>query len=221
MPRNLCGLLLVLLLGGCSSAPLPPGIARLPERVELSAVPFFAQTAYQGAPGALAILLLQQGVTTTPGLVAKALHLPEQEAQLQQRIPEVVRGHGLLVYPLSGGLSELLSQVAAGFPVLVRYGQGGSWMGAPRYAVLVGYDRGEQTVLLRAGTSRRWVVDFDDFQAAWQAEGHWALLAQPPAQLPADVDPLRWRAAAADLENAGQALAASNAYRAAAALPAP
>lgn len=202
-----------LLLGGCAS-PVPSSIQRLPERVELSGVPFFAQNAYQGAPGALAIVLSQQGVVTTPGLVAKRLQLPEEEARLEHHLQREVQAQGLLVYPLTAGLPELLSQVAAGFPVLLRYNQGADWMGLPRYAVLVGYDRAEQTLLLRSGMSRRWSEDFDDFESAWRSAGQWAVLAQAPAQLPAELDRARWLTAAAQLEQSGQPLAASNARRA-------
>lgn len=207
-------LVLALSLGGCANGPLPPSIQRLPERVELSGVPFFAQNAYQGAPGALAIVLSQQGVVTTPGLVAKRLQLPEDEARLEHNLQREVQAQGLLVYPLTAGLPELLSQVAAGFPVLLRYNQGADWMGLPRYAVLVGYDRAEQTLLLRSGMTRRWSVDLDDFESAWRSAGQWAVLAQAPAQLPAELDPGRWLVAAAQLEKSGQPLAASNARRA-------
>ncbi len=212
-----CALLLVgsLLLFGCAGTPLPASIARLPERMELSGVPFFAYTAEQGAPGALAIMLSQQGMVTTPGLIAAQLQLPEQLARLEPNLQRVVQGQGLLVYPLTGGLPELLAQVAAGYPVLLRYDQGASWMGLPRYAVLVGYDRAEQTLLLRSGMTRRWAIDFDDFESSWRSAGQWAVLVQAPAQLPAEVEQARWLDAAQSLESAGQALAAGNARRAA------
>ncbi|MGV8842584.1 MAG: peptidase C39 family protein [Pseudomonas sp.] len=201
-----------LLLGGCAHAPLPLSIERLPERVELIGVPFFAQRSYQGAPGALAMALMQQGVVTTPGLIAEQLQLPKEQAQIEQNLPKIVQGHGLLVYPLTAGLPEMLAQVTAGFPVLLRYTQGVGWLSAPRYAVLVGYDRAEQTLLLRSGMHRRESIDFAEFQSAWHSAGQWSVLVQAPAQLPAEVDRVRWLKAAAALEGAGQALAASNAY---------
>ncbi len=205
---------LLLPLAGCMSSAVAPAIQRLPERVELSGVPFFAQTAYEGAPGALAILLSQQGVVTTPGLVAKKMQLPGSEARLQQNLQRVVNEYGLLVYPLEADLPELLAQVAAGFPVLVRINNGFGWVSSPRYAVLIGYDRAEQTLLLRSGRDRRLSMGFDNFESAWNALGHWAVLVQAPAQLPANVDRQRWLNGAAELEHAGQKLAASNAHRA-------
>lgn len=194
---------------------MPASIVRLPERVELSGVPFFASTADQGAPGALAIVLSQQGVVTTPGLIAQQLHLPEQLAQLEPNLQRVVQHQGLLIYPLTGGLPELLAQVAAGYPVLLRYSQGAGWLGLPRYAVLVGYDRTQQSLLLRSGMTRRWAIDFEDFDSAWRLAGQWAVLVQAPAQLPAEVERGRWLDAAQSLDRAGEALAADNARRAA------
>lgn len=206
--------MIFLLLNGCASQPLPSSITRLPERVELSGVPFFAYSAHQGAPAALAIALTQQGVVTTPGLIAKQLQLPEQLTQLEPHLQATVQAHGLLVYPLTGGLPELLTQVSAGYPVLLRYGQSSGWMGASHYAVLVGYDQAKQTLVLRSGMHRRAAISFADFESAWREGGRWAVLVQAPAQLPAQVDRARWLKAATELEKSGQALAASNAYRA-------
>nr|WP_238474425.1 PA2778 family cysteine peptidase [Pseudomonas cavernae] len=204
-----------LLLGGCQGpGNLPVDIQRLPERVELSGVPFFAESAFDGAPGALATVLSQQGVVTTPGLVAKQLKLPEAELQLAQNIPRVAREQGFVVYPLGAGLAELLDQVAAGFPVLVRFSEGLGWMASSRYAVLVGYDRAQQTLLLRSGQSKRWLADFTAFKDDWEKAGRWSVLVQAPARLPASVDPLRWRQAAAELERVGQVQAAASAYQA-------
>ena len=154
-------------LSACSGpTALQQALRPLPERVELTEVPAFPERAYQGAPTALASLLVQQGVDTSPGLQAKALQLPEAEARLQQNMLAQVNSHGLLVYPLQPSLPALLEQVAAGLPVLLRFNEGMAWVDMPRYAVLVGYDREEQTLLLRAGNSRRWRTSFCRFGAA-------------------------------------------------------
>ena len=64
-------------LSACSGpTALQQALRPLPERVELTDVPAFPERAYQGAPTALASLLVQQGVDTSPGLQAKALQLP-------------------------------------------------------------------------------------------------------------------------------------------------
>ncbi|MNC69911.1 hypothetical protein D3C75_1206570 [compost metagenome] len=58
---------------------------------------------------------------------------------------------------------------------------------------------------------RRQMMPFDDFTSAWAQEGSWAILVQPPRQLPAQVDRQRWLQAADELARAGQELAAKQA----------
>lgn len=202
-----------LALAGCAGS-VQPQIQRLPERVELNGVPFFAGEAYQSGPGALASMLSQQGVTITPGLLDKPLHLPGAEAQLQQNMLKLAREYGMVVYPLDANLAALLSQVAAGYPVMVRYTEGSAFWAEPRYAVLAGYNRHKQTVLLRAGTNRRLTMEFSAFESAWSSAGHWAVLIQGPTQVPAEVDRDRWLKAANELAQAGQENAAARATKA-------
>jgi hypothetical protein len=183
----------ILTVAGCVSAPPPPlsqsqsqspTVQRLPERVELKQVPFFAQSDHQGAPAALAELLTQQGVATTPEALAKELRLPEQEARLQLNIEAVANKYGLLLHPLRPNLPALLNQVAAGYPVLLRFNRGFAWRPLPRYAVLIGYDRNQQTVLLRSGNDKRLEISFADFTRDWSAAGEWAVLVLSLNQLP-------------------------------------
>ena len=75
-----------------------------------------------------------------PGLLDKPLNLPKGADALETSIPRVAREYGMLVYPLDKQLDALLTQVAAGNPVLLRYQEGSAWWSEPRYAVLIGYD---------------------------------------------------------------------------------
>lgn len=175
----------ILTVAGCvSQPPLSPTVQRLPERVELEQVPFFPQSDHQGAPAALAELLTQQGVATTPEGLRQELRLPEQEARLQLNIEAVTNQHGLLLHPLRPNLPALLKQVAAGYPVLLRFNRGFSWLAQPRYAVLIGYDRNQQTLLLRSGDNQREEISFAEFAQDWSAAGQWAVLVLNPSQLP-------------------------------------
>jgi hypothetical protein len=208
-------LLACLCLPACSGpSALQQALGALPERVELTGVPAFPENAYQGVPSALSSLLVQQGVDTSPGQVAKQLHLPEQQEQVQENMLKQINANGLLVYSLQPKLADVLKQVAAGYPVLVRFDQGFGLIKMPRYAVLIGYDREEQTLLLRSGSDRRWSTGFSSFDSAWQEAGAWAILLLAPVQLPAEVDAQRWLQAAETLERSGHAAAAGNARQA-------
>jgi hypothetical protein len=201
----------VMTMTGCASA-VSPEIKRLPDRVELNNVPFFRGNAYQSGPGALASMLSYQRVQITPGLLDKPLQLPGGEARLEQSMQQTARQYGFLVYPLDGNLHSLLTQVSAGYPVMLRFAEG-SVFTEPRYGVLVGYNRNKQTVLLHAGMNRHLLMSFSSFRSAWEKAGSWAVLIQNPRQLPANLDEQRWSKAANDLAQAGQEQAAGEALK--------
>ena len=203
---------LVLLMTGCASVERPD-LRQLPERVELNGVPFFRGNANQGGPQVLASMFSEQRIRTTPGLLTKPLKLPGAEDALQSNMEKLASEYGLVVYPLDKSLSALLTQVAAGYPVMLRFTDGTVWS-TPRYAMLVGYNRTKQTVLLRAGMERRRLMDFDKFESAWKDAAGWAVLVVSPGQLPADVDRARWLKAANDLSRAGQEQASAKAIQA-------
>jgi hypothetical protein len=204
-------LALMLALAGCAGS-LPPEIKRLPDRVEIPGVPFFRGNDYQSAPNAMAAMLANLSVQITPGLLGKSMKLPGGEERIEQSIQEQARAYGFVVYPLDRQFDAVLTQVAAGYPVLVRYADG-MVLKSPRYGVLVGYNRIKQTVVLQAGNDRHDVRSFSSFTSAWESTGSWALLVQGPRQLPANVDRERWLKAANDLAQAGQEQAAGEAVK--------
>lgn len=202
-------------LVGCAGS-VAPEVKRLPERVELSGT-FYRGEAYQSGPQVLASLLSQQGIVITPGLLEKPLRLPGAEDQLQQNLQNLAREYGMVVYPLDSNLPALLTQVAAGYPVMVRFSEGSAFWAEPRYAILSGYDRLKQKVLLRAGMNRRELMSFSSFESALEKSGGWAVLIQKPTQIPAAVDQQRWLKAADALAQAGQEREAAQARKALAA----
>lgn len=206
--------LLVGVLAGCAGRNNGPPLPGLPDRVELGGVPFFRGEEYQGSSMALASLLVQQGVRITPGLLEPTLHLPNDVDGLPANVPNAAREFGLLVYPLDPTLNALLAQVAAGYPVLLRYNAGSIMWSSPRYALLIGYDRYKRHVILRSGEERRELLDFDSFASSWKSAGSWAVLVQQPTQLPAQLDRQRWLQAASELGQAGQEQAAARAVKA-------
>ena len=117
----------------------------------------------------------------------------------------------LIVLALPG--VSVLAQVAAGNPVLVMQNLGLDWWPQWHFAVVVGFDRSRQELVLRSATTKRWLTDFAAFDITWRRAGRWAVVTVPPDRLPAEAQLQPWLQGASDLEETGQREAAETAYR--------
>ena len=217
MILRLLALLMFGLLGACARTPLIVADSTpLPGQVELTEVPFFPQQDYQCGPAALATMLNQRGIDADPDSLVERVYIPERKGSLQVEMVAAARAHGLLVYPLQPKLEDLLTEVAAGNPVLVLQNLAFDSWPQWHFAVVVGYDLAEQQIILRSGTTRRWIGSFRQFERSWVKADRWAVLTVEPARLPETAQETQWLAAASDLEQIGRRDAAQRAYRAAA-----
>ena len=204
-------------LAGCTaSGPRQEAFGETgPGQVELEATPFFPQSEYQCGPAALATVLAAGAVDVTPDELVPEVYLPARRGSLQVELVAATRARGRLPYLLAPRDDGLFDELAAGRPVLVLQKQGaGPWPGW-HYAVLVGYDRERQSVLLRSGTTRRLEMSVRRFLWSWQRGGRWAMLALEPGELPAGAEMDRYVDAAAGLEAVGRLDEATRAYRSA------
>jgi len=210
----LAGVLLsaVLLMSGCATAP-SRGLfeqqwsAQWPERVLLERVPFFPQDDTLCGPASLAMVAQAAGSQVTPEALTPQVYLPGRQGSLQVEMLAAARRQGLVPYPLRPTMAALLEEVAAGEPVLVL--QNLSLPMAPQwhYAVVIGYDRKAQTVLLHSGTTPRMAVPLATFEHTWARSGRWAVRVAAPGRLPATAEPDVWAAAVAPLERVDPAAA--------------
>jgi len=206
-------------LAGCATPQLQAlvgsGSAEIPQRAELDAVPFFAQEDYQCGPAALAMVLGAGGKAIEPEALRPQVYLPDRHGSLQIEMIAAARRNGFVAIELAPNLSDLLSEIAAGNPVVVLQNLALDWYPAWHYAVAIGYDLEAQRIILRSGTERRLQMPLDTFEHTWRRSGYWAMLALPPRRLPASVAAGDYLSAVARLEKTGRAASAREAYESA------
>ena len=205
-----------LILGGCAS----PQVAMLadewptalPAQADLHETPFFAQAEYECGPAALAMAMSAAGLPTTPEALVPQVYLPARKGSLQVELPVAVRRAGLLAYTLAPKLQVVLQEVAAGNPVIVFQNLSLPWYPVWHYAVVIGYNRDDQTLLMHSGTTARMPISFSAFERTWSRGNYWAMVATPPEQLPATADaaPLASAVVALERLNPKAALLAYN-----------
>jgi hypothetical protein len=217
-PAAAGALLLILCLAGCATPQVAALIAgppsTLPEKAELASVPFYPQERYQCGPAALATALVFSGVTTSPEALVSQVYLPEREGSLQTEMLTAARRQERIAYRLAPRLEDLLQEVAAGTPVVVLQNLAFAFIPRWHYAVVVGYDRTTEEIVLRSGTTRRLVMSLSNFERTWARSDHWAMVAVPPERLPATAAEDAYVTAAVALERVS-ANAAQRAYTAA------
>lgn len=206
-------LALCALLGACAGT---VHVGAPVESIELADTPFFPQDENECGPAALATVLAAGGLAVTPDELAPILYLPGREGSLQAEVVAAARRHGRVPYPLAPRLEDLLETVAGGTPVLVLQNLGLAPRPRWHYAVVIGFDARDDTLVLRSGTERRRVMSATAFDRSWALARRWALAVVAPDAPPARADAAGWLRAASAFEELGQAALAERAYRAAA-----
>jgi hypothetical protein len=193
-----------------------PGRGDVPTKVDLEQTPFFPQVDHQCGPSALATVLGASGLPVLPADLVPEVYLPARRGSLQPELLASARRRDRLPYILPPTSDAIVSQLAAGNPVLVLQKLGaGPWPGW-HYAVVIGYDVETQVFLLRSGTEPRLEMSAARFLATWDRANRWAIVVLQPGQMPGDPDAGRYVEAAAALEAIGRNDAAGIAYQAAA-----
>ncbi|HLQ26606.1 MAG TPA: PA2778 family cysteine peptidase [Acidiferrobacterales bacterium] len=207
----------VALLNGCAGTLQADRLStnQFPRSVELIEVPFFPQEDYQCGPAALATLINWSGTPTTPEALVPQVYVPAREGSLQVEMVAAARRQGLLPYVLKPELAALMTEIAAGNPVMVLQNLGLSWHPTWHYAVVVGFDLPQREIILRSGTRKRYVAPLSLFERTWARSQYWALVVMPPDKLPATAEELSYLEAVLGLEQLQLWQPANRAYAAA------
>lgn len=161
-------------------------------------------------------MLNSQGLNTDPDILKELVYLPEREGSLQIEMVAGARSHNMVVYPLQPDIETLLAEVSAGNPVLVMQNLGFDWWPQWHFAVVVGYDHQDETLILNTDTRKHHRQPYKVFHSTWNRADRWAVVILPPDELPATAEALPWLRAAHDLETTGHTFAAETAYQTAA-----
>ena len=190
--RLLAGAVVLLaVLGGCASlvpqtmalrSTWPSGV---PDRVELTGVPFFPQQEYQCGPAALETTLTHSGVKVDSAELVKMVYVPGLKGSLQVEMLAAPRQFSRVSYQLAPRFDDLLREVAAGNPVIVLQDLGVGPITTWHYAVVVGYDYEAGELYLRSGETQRQAVPFTIFEYTWRRSDYWAMVTMPPDQMAA------------------------------------
>lgn len=218
--KRLSLLVCLLILSSCASTPQSRQIRSklpdsLPSAVELADTPFYPQSEYQCGPAALATLLQFHGVKTTPEELSRQIYIPGRKGSLQIEITTAARRHEMLPYQIEPQMLDLFTEIAAGNPVLVLQNLSFEWYPKWHYAVVIGYDTDRHEIMLRSGTTQRWVTPFEVFERTWQRADFWALAIVPVGVIPKTAKPLRYLKTAYAFEETGHPELALKAYRSA------
>ncbi len=210
----------LLILSSCASTPQSKRIqtsrpGSLPSAVELTETPFYPQTEYQCGPASLATVLQTHGVEITPEKLSGQVYIPERKGSLQIEITAAARRHEMFPYKLEPRLIDLFTEIDAGNPVLVLQNLGFEWYPKWHYAVVIGYDIYNNEIILRSGTSRRWLTSFEVFERTWQRANFWALVIVPIGEVPGTAQPLPYLKTAYAFEETGKSELALKAYQSA------
>lgn len=212
----LAGVFVCALLAGCATPPQVAATLRdwpadLPPRSEIRQVPFYPQEDYECGPAALAMVATAAGVPLLPEQLVEQVYVPGRQGAFQQEMLAAGRRQGLVAYPLAPDLQAVLREVAAGHPVLIFQNLSLPAFPVWHYAVVIGYDRDDQVLIMHSGRTERMSMTFSTFEHTWARGGHWSMVLLPPEQLPATAQPQSYAVAVAALERL-QPAAAQRAY---------
>ncbi|MDT8408387.1 MAG: PA2778 family cysteine peptidase [Wenzhouxiangellaceae bacterium] len=205
---------LIWLAGGCATFD-----TQIPESLEpsvkLAGTPFYPQLQNHCGPAALSTLLEASGVRPDYDEVAERVYIPGLEGSLQVEMMAAARRYDRIPYRVPGELSALLTEVEAGHPVLILQNLRVRSLPVWHYAVVIGYDRDQNQILMRSGTERELSTPTGRWMRRWDWASRWAIVVLEPGDLPVSAELPAVLRALSDFDEHGSAQARLKAWRAA------
>lgn len=209
--RCLLSVLCAGLVAGCAGSWPALSGGNTADKVRVAGVPFFPQEGFQCGPASMAMVLNWSGLDIKPESV-EGIRLTA--ADPRRSLGESASRHGRLAYPITG-TAAMLTELAAGHPVLVVQNLGVETRPLWNCVVAVGYDRPREEVIVHSGEHAGKRMTLRLFERLWSDSGQWGLVVLKPGDLPAAATQQDYLKAAFDLRRAGRYWEAVQAYDAA------
>jgi tetratricopeptide (TPR) repeat protein len=161
------------------------------------------------------MMLAWTGLPVTQEDLVSQVYTPGREGTLRTDVLAAARRNGRLAISVTN-LSDMLSEIAAGHPVLVFQNLGLSWYSQWHFAVAIAYDLDAGKIVLHSGVEERRITPLKTFERTWARGDYWALVILPPGVLPANPDVQAVLKAAASLERVRRYSEAASIYQTAA-----
>jgi tetratricopeptide (TPR) repeat protein len=182
-----------------------------PTRAQVTGVPLIQQEDFFCGPSSIAMVMQWAGADITQQQVAALAFSPGAGGTYLADMIGSSRRLGQLAVEISN-FDQLLTEVAAGHPVIVFQNLGLAVLPVWHYGVVTGYDFEKDEVYLNSGQLDQMIMPFAVFERTWRRGDYWGLVILPPDQLPASVAETDVLSAAAALERVAQYPAAEMLY---------
>lgn len=159
------------------------------------------------------MVLKAKGLEADLKEITRQTYTPGSKGSFSIDMISAVRRRGLLGVPIRD-LTSLLTEVAAGHPVIVFQNLWFPWMPNWHYAVAVGYDLTGPDLILHSGKDKFDEMDMRLFERSWSMTQYWGLLVLSPGEMAASVDDLGHVSAISGLEQTGKFEEALKGYEA-------
>lgn len=200
------------LMAGCSGDwPVMSTAGAGSERIRVANVPFFPQEGFRCGPAAMTTVLNWSGLEIKPAALENATAVAGDP---RQSLADIASRHGRLAYPIAG-TAAMLTELAAGHPVLVVQNLGVDSQPLWNCVVAVGYDRPQEQVVVHSGQHASKRMSLRLFERLWSDSGQWGLVVLKPGDLPAAASQPDYLRAAYSLRRAGRYWESVQAYDAA------
>jgi tetratricopeptide (TPR) repeat protein len=181
-------------------------------KVRVAGVPFHPQEGFQCGPAPMAMVLNWSGLEVKPAALEAQPF--STRADPRRTLADAASHYGRLAYPIAG-TSAMMTELAAGHPVLVVQNLGVESRPLWNCVVAIGYDRTQEEVVVHSGEHAGKRMSLRLFERLWSDSGNWGLVVLKPGDLPAAARQPDYLKAAYNLRRAGRYWEAVQAYDAA------